>query len=78
MNMFEKIVVTACPWIFAMVCVVAGLTIKKDGETNTAILQMVLICSGFIIMSLFCISYTLVRMVGKREQTKTAGTENSR
>ena len=64
MSTFEKLVYVGCPWFFGMVLVVVALLNASEMETTNVLL---VICSGLICMSLFCVCSLLVKIVENKK-----------
>ena len=62
---FEKLVYVGCPWFFSVVMIVCGIIVTK---INPKILDGVLLmCSGLICMSLFCVCALLAKIITSRK-----------
>ena len=77
MSTFERFMVTACPWLFGAICIVVGLLIAAtDGRTDARIICVVMICSGFILLTLYGIITVLLQMLKALEGLKKEGSAN--
>jgi len=64
MSKFEKLVYAGCPFFFGMVLVVVALLNASEMEDINVLL---VICSGLICMSLFCVCSLLVKIVENKK-----------
>ena len=64
MSKFEKLVYVGCPWFFGMVLVVVALLNASEMETANVLL---VVCSGLICMSLFCVCSLLVKIIENKQ-----------
>ena len=68
LSRFEKLVYLGCPWLFGMVLIVCGLVVT--GKGSGGIQGLMLICSGLIAMSIFCLCALVAKAVpGNRAET---------
>ena len=72
MTRFERFVCTACPWLFGAVCTVAGLIVAARHKPEESMIWVVLICSGFILMTLYGLMTVLLQILKTLEQDKKA------
>ena len=63
MSRFERFIVTACPWLFGSICIVAGLLVAATGKPEARTLWVIMICSGFILMTLYGITTVLLQLL---------------
>lgn len=65
MKKFEKLVYVGCPWFFGMVLIVCGLIIQ--GGTQTKLYGLLLICTGLICTSIYCVCSLLAKIVERKK-----------
>ena len=63
MSKFEKLVYVGCPWLFGVVMVVTGIMGMRT--LSSIWYSLMLICTGFICMSMYCICSLLAKLVDK-------------
>ncbi|MBL7197794.1 MAG: hypothetical protein ISS47_06815 [Candidatus Omnitrophica bacterium] len=61
---FEKLIFFGCPWLFGMVMIISGIAVRRS-STNK-LLSILLVCSGLICMSLYCVCALIVKIIEKR------------
>jgi hypothetical protein len=70
MSKFERFVCTACPWLFGAVCIVAGLIVAARHKPEESMIWVVMICSGFVLMTLYGIITVQLQILKSLEQQK--------
>lgn len=62
---FEKLIYVGCPWLFGIVTIISGIIVTRANPERLH--GMLLICSGLICMSLFCICALLTKIITSRK-----------
>ncbi len=61
MKKFEKLVYVGCPWFFGVVLITCGLIVQSG--TQTKLHGLLLICTGLICMSIYCVCSLLAKSI---------------
>ena len=64
MKRLEKLIYIGCPWIFGIVLIIAGLFVLVNAPEQLH--GLLLICTGLLCMSLYCVCSILSRIVEKK------------
>jgi hypothetical protein len=64
MKKLEKLIYIGCPWFFGIVLIVSGLVVEFNVPEQ--IHGLLLICTGLICMSLYCVCSILSRIADKK------------
>lgn len=59
---FEKVLLLGCPWVFGIILIASGFFVSR---VNVGFLSTLLICSGLICVSLYCVCVLLAKIVEK-------------
>jgi len=62
---FEKLVLLGCPWLFGTILIISGILTAGSGIGKLC--SVLLICSGFICMSLYCVCALIIKLIEKRQ-----------
>lgn len=57
----EKLVYIGCPWFFGIVLIICGIFVASYRADT--LIGMLLICSGLICMSLYCVAALLAKVI---------------
>ena len=60
MSKFDKLALVGSPWFFGVVLIICGFIIQGDEF-------LLLLCTGLICMSLFCVCSLLVKIVENKQ-----------
>ena len=60
----EKITYLGCPWFFGVVLVVCGIFVT--GANATGLQGILLICTGLLCMSLYCVCALLAKIIAAK------------
>jgi galactitol-specific phosphotransferase system IIC component len=64
MKRLEKLIFIGCPWFFSIVLIVLGLIVQVNVPEQLH--GLLLICTGLICMSLYCVCSILSRIAEKK------------
>ena len=60
----ERLIFLGCPWLFGMVMVISGIALRRSSTDK--LLSILLVCSGLVCMSLYCVCALIVKIIEKR------------
>jgi len=64
MKKLEKLIFIGCPWFFGIILIVLGLVVQVN--TPEQLHGLLLICTGLLCMSLYCVCSILSRIAEKK------------
>ena len=64
MKRLEKLIYIGCPFFFGIVLIVSGLVVQSNLPEQLH--GLLLICTGLVCMSLYCVSSILSRIADKK------------
>lgn len=63
MKKFEKLIYVGCPWFFGTVLILCGLIVTSNAKLE----GLLLICTGLICVSLYCVCSILAKIVESKK-----------